>query len=98
MDTRHNIYVLAIDNYEPALYETAVQILQDKHAWYSYDKITLTWQCPSALTSHEEHLNFFDQVHPILEPVIQHHEVFYTTTPVEPSNFNQALKGPNYIN
>ena len=35
---------------------------------------------------------------PLLKPNFCHHEVFSTITPEKPSNFGQALKGPDQVN
>ena len=60
--------------------------------------LTLARRYPSALTYLEEHHALFDQVCPLLEPNIRHNEAFFTITYEKPSNFGQALKGPDQVN
>ena len=94
MDTCCNIYMLAICNKEPVLATTAIQSLQDKKklARSSSIMIALAQRHPSGLTSFEEHHAFFDQVLTLLEPAIQHNEVFYNNPPDKIINFGQDLK------
>ena len=89
MDTLRNIYVVEIDNEETDFATTNVHILgyKKKRAISSSINITLSPKHPSALTSLEEHCDFFDQGRPMIEPYTHHHTLFSTTTPVEPSNF-----------
>ena len=98
--TRCKIYMLAIDNEEPALSITALQILWDKQqrGISSSGKITPYRWRPSVITSLEGHCALFDQGRHILEPSIHHQKFFSTTSHVEPSNFGQALKGPKCFN
>ena len=49
-------------------------------------------------TSLKEHYAFVNQGQLLLEPTIHHHKVFSTITPEKPSNFGQALKGPDRVN
>ena len=79
---------VAINNNKHALVETYVQLLKEniKYTTTSAIKITLSRLLPSPLTTLEEHIAFFEQDRPIIDPAIHHHEVFYATTPVEPTN------------
>ena len=100
MDISRDIYVASIDNEEPALSETAVQILQNRQKITTAfsANITFSQQHNSSLTYLKEHHAFFDQGRPILDPSSHHHEVFPTTTLEEPNDFGQSLKGPNQVN
>ena len=62
MDNLCNIYEAEIENEDPSLATTAVHLLWDelKLARSSFVTITLTWRCPSDITSLEEHHAFFD--------------------------------------
>ena len=82
INTYRNIYVVSIENEDPSLTTTVIQLLQDKQkcARSSLVLITLAWRRLSALTSLEEQRALFDQSRPILEPTFHHHEVFSTTT------------------
>ena len=66
INTHRNIYVLSIDNEDPSLASTDVQLLQDKQKCTIYFSVTITLDpiYTSALTSLEEHLSLFDQVRP----------------------------------
>ena len=92
MDTLQNIYVVAIDNEEPAIATTAVQLLQDKQKCVRSSSVmtTIDWQRPYVITYFEEHRALFDQGCPILEPDLHHHEVFSTNNPDKPSNFGHG--------
>ena len=63
MDARINLYVLAIDNEDPSLESTDVQIIQDRKrlARSSSKMLALARMHPSVLTPLEEHRSFFDQ-------------------------------------
>ena len=71
---------------------------KQKRARSSSITITLAWQHISTITSLEENRTFFYQGRPLLEPDTHHREVFSTTTPDKPSNFGQAIKGPDQNN
>ena len=100
MYTHRTIYVVSIDNEEIALSRTAVHLIRDKQkrAGSSSAKVTLAQKRPSALTSLDKHHALFDQSYFILDHVIHCHEVYSTDTPLEPSNFGQAIKGTNWVN
>ena len=100
IDTWCSIYVVAIDNKDHILAATAIQLLRDKQkrARYFSVKITLDRLRPCDITPLKEHRTFFGQGCTILAPAIHHHEVLFTITLVEPSNFIQVLKGPGQVN
>ena len=66
INTHRNIYVLSIDNEDPSLASTDVQLIQDKQKCTISFSVTLTLnpRHKSALPSFEEHLSLFDQVRP----------------------------------
>ena len=100
LDTRQNIYVVAIVSEDNSFASTDVQVDwgKQKHARSSSVTLTLSQRHPSALISFEEHQDLFDQVRPLLEPTFHHHEVLSNGDPEKPSNFGQSLKVPNQVN
>ena len=92
--------MVAIENDEPYLASTSVQIIwgKQKRAISSSVTISFDQKHPSVLNSLEEHRVFFGQCRPFLDPTIHHHEVFSTTTPEKPSKFGQDLKWPDRVN
>ena len=91
--------MVAIDNEDPSLAFSAVQLLQDKNKSISSSvMLTLYRAHSSAIISLEEHCAFFDQGRPLKEPTIRHHEFFPTIIPEKPSNFGKYLKGPDRVN
>ena len=92
--------MVAIDNEDPSLESSAVQLLRGKQKWAIPSSVMLNLfrRHPYVLTSLEKQRDFFDQDRTLLEPSTRNYEVFSTITPEKPSNFGQSLKVPDRFN
>ena len=68
MDDHENIYVVSIDNEDPSLASTAIQLLPDKQKRYRSSSVmlTLSERHPYKLTTLEEHFALFEQWYTLL--------------------------------